>query len=53
MRGELLAVTHAPGTRYEDAWNGRAIKPRIVGDKAYLPVEIGPRDVGCIVALHD
>ncbi|MDI6826852.1 MAG: DUF6259 domain-containing protein [Armatimonadota bacterium] len=49
VRGELLAVGHTPGARYFDAWNGTEIKPRIVGDIAYLSLEIGPRGVGCIV----
>ncbi|MCL6520022.1 MAG: DUF6259 domain-containing protein [Armatimonadetes bacterium] len=49
VRGELLAVEHTPGAKYYDVWNGRELKPRIVGEIAYLTLEIGPRDVGCVV----
>ena len=52
VRGEMLEVAHVPGTRYHDAWNGRPIQPRIVGDKAIISLEIGPHDVGCLVALE-
>ncbi|MBU0610014.1 MAG: hypothetical protein KKI08_19165, partial [Armatimonadetes bacterium] len=50
MRGELLSVPHKAGTRYVDAFTGQEIKPRIVKGQAIIPVAIGPRDVGCIVA---
>lgn len=49
VRGELLAVRHRPGARYYDAWNGREIKPRFRKDGAFLALELGPRDVGCVV----
>ena len=49
VRGELLAVHHTPGAKYRDAWNGRALKPRISKGVAYLDLTLGPRDVGCIV----
>ncbi len=48
-KGELLAVRHTPGARYLDVWHDREIEPRIVKDVAYLSIEIGPRDVGCVV----
>ncbi len=47
--GEVLAVPHVKGTRYFDAWNGKELKPRIVGGVAYLSVTIAPHSVGCIV----
>ena len=52
VRGEMIEVPYTAGMRFEDAWNGGEIHPRIVGNKAVISLEIGPRDVGCIVALH-
>ena len=49
VRGELLAVRHTPGAKYRDVWNGRDLKPRITKGITYLNLELGPRDVGCIV----
>ncbi|MCX6376092.1 MAG: DUF6259 domain-containing protein, partial [Armatimonadetes bacterium] len=49
VRGELLAANHSPGARYFDAWNGRALKPRISNGIAYLTLSLAPRDIGCVV----
>jgi len=49
LRGGLLRVPHLPGATYEDLWNGRPIEPELVGDEALLPVEIGPKSIGCII----
>jgi hypothetical protein len=49
VRGELLAVRHTSGAKYFDAWNNREIKPRVVKDIAYLDLELGPHDIGCVV----
>jgi len=49
-RGELLRVPHQSGTRYYDAFQETEIKPRVEKGEAWLPVTIGPRDVGCLVA---
>lgn len=48
-RDEVLRVPARPGARYADAFTGRAIPVRRRGDRAYLSVAIGPRDVGCVV----
>lgn len=50
FRGELLEVSHQPGTTYRDAFGGQEIRPRLERGRAVIPVTIGPRDVGCIVA---
>lgn len=49
VHGELLAVAHTPGAKYFDVWAGKEIKPRVVKGIAYLPLELGGKDVGCIV----
>lgn len=49
VRGELLTIEHVPGTEYFDAWNGRTIPAAIIGSEARLTLELGPRDVGCVV----
>lgn len=49
LRGGLLRVPHLPGATYEDLWNGRPIEPAIVGDEALLPIEIGPKSIGCVI----
>ncbi len=50
-RGPGLRVPHEPGTLYRDAFSGRPIEPEVVGGEAILPVDLGPRQVGCVVAL--
>lgn len=50
--GEQLAVPHADGTRYFDAWNGEELTPRIAGGKAVLSFEIEPLGFGAVVALR-
>lgn len=52
FRGEALAVPHQPGTRYVDAFTGEPIQPRVQEGRAYLPVELGARRVGCIIATR-
>lgn len=49
MRGELLAVEHREGAEYYDAWNERAIPARVQEGWAFLTLEVGPRDAGCVV----
>lgn len=38
VTAEVLHVPHRPGARYEDAWNGRVLQPRIAGGQAYLRI---------------
>jgi hypothetical protein len=49
IRGKLLVVPHKPGAIYEDAWNRGPVPFTVVGDNAALTLQIGPRNVGCIV----
>ncbi len=49
VSGEILAVPHVDGARYFDAWNGKEIKPRIVGKTAFVSLKIEPHGVGCVV----
>jgi len=49
VSGEILAVPHVDGTRYLDAWDGKELKPRIVGKFAYISLTIEPHGVGCLV----
>lgn len=49
LRGELIKIIHKEGSSYYDAWNECKLKPRIHDGKAYINMEIGPKDVGCVV----
>jgi len=50
FRGDVLRVPHAAGTKYEDAFSGEQILPRVEGDTATLPITLGPKGVGAIIA---
>ena len=50
-RGGLLTVPHEAGRRYVDAFSGEEIAARVENDTAVLPVELGPRGVGCVVVF--
>ena len=52
VRGEVLAVPHKEGDNYYDAWNEQQLHPRIYQGRAYLHLELGPKDVGCVVQYH-
>lgn len=45
VTGEVIAVDHAEGAQYLDEITGVPLQPRIADGKAYLTVEIAPRDV--------
>jgi len=49
VRGELLAVPHKDGASYYDVWNETELNPRIYQGKAYFNMEMGPKDVGCVI----
>jgi len=51
-RGPVLAVKHVRGATYRDLWRNAALEPEIKGDRAILSVEIGPREVGCVVRVR-
>jgi len=52
-RGPMLRIKRKPNVRYFDAWNNLKLDPRTDGDDHILSVEIGPRDVGCIVCTEE
>jgi len=52
IRGEMLALPHKEGASYYDAWNERELNPRIHTGWAYIHLELGPRDVGCVVQRY-
>ncbi|MCU0960468.1 MAG: DUF6259 domain-containing protein [Pirellulaceae bacterium] len=45
VRGELIAVDHADGAQYLDEMAGQPLTPRVVDGRAYLTLEMAPRDV--------
>lgn len=52
VRGELFAVKHQEGAKYVDVWNEQSLNPRIFDGYAYLSLELGPKDVGCVAQLR-
>lgn len=50
LRGPLLVVPHRQGASYRDAWADRPIGAPVRDGAATLTLDIGPRQVGCIVA---
>ncbi len=50
VRGGLLSLPWSDGTSYEDAWNRRPAIVTRQGDQAVVTLELGPHDVGCLVA---
>ena len=49
--GEQLALPHASGRRWFDAWNGVELEPRIEGESARLSFALEPRGFGAVLAL--
>lgn len=49
VKGALLEVAHRPGATYRDLWNDHGLPASIAGGKAVLSLDIGPREVGCVV----
>ncbi|WP_235537794.1 SUMF1/EgtB/PvdO family nonheme iron enzyme [Pelomonas sp. Root1217] len=49
--GEQLAVEHAEGTRYFDAWNGVEVQPRVDGAQAVFSVTLEARGFGALLAI--
>lgn len=50
LRGPLLTVPHRQGASYRDAWADKPIDAGVRDGIATLTFEIGPRQVGCVVA---
>lgn len=50
--GEQIAVPHAEGTRYFDAWNGVPLHPRLADGKATLTMTLEGKGYGALLALE-
>lgn len=50
--GPQLAIAHADGTKYYDAWNGATLSPRIADGKATCAFALEPRGFGAVVAVE-
>jgi hypothetical protein len=48
VRGPLLTVTHVPGARYTDLWNGGELSPTIENGAAVIATTLGPRGIGAV-----
>jgi len=49
--GEQLAVEHAAGNRYFDLWQGREVRPRVIGGQARFETALEPRGFGALLVL--
>ncbi|MGL4691827.1 MAG: formylglycine-generating enzyme family protein, partial [Stenotrophomonas maltophilia] len=49
--GEQIALPHAEGMRYYDAWHGRALAPRIIDGAAYIELPMEARGFGAILSV--
>ena len=50
FEGPMLRVPHRAGSRYLDAWNGRALTPEITGDGgAVISLTLDAGGAGCVV----
>ncbi|MET0808591.1 MAG: SUMF1/EgtB/PvdO family nonheme iron enzyme, partial [Pseudoxanthomonas sp.] len=49
--GEQIAVPHAQGAQYFDAWNGVALQPRIAGDQAIVTLSLEGKGYGALLVL--
>ena len=49
--GEQLALPHADGRRWFDAWNGTELQPRLEAGNAVLSFALEPRGFGAVLAL--
>ena len=50
--GEQIALSHAQGTRYYDAWHGRALTPRIIDGAAYIELPMEARGFGAVLSVQ-
>lgn len=49
VRGEFMAIEHVSDSRYFDIWNESDLEFRLDSGLAYITLELGPQDVGCIM----
>ena len=52
MSGGILAIAFGENGKLYDAWNGRSLKPLLRDGKLMVSLTLGPRDVGCVVAIN-
>jgi hypothetical protein len=45
VRAEAIAVDHAPGAQYLDEMTGKPLPVRVAGKRAYVTLDLAPRDV--------
>jgi formylglycine-generating enzyme required for sulfatase activity len=50
VKGPQIEVPYESGTQYYDLWNGAALQPAVIGDKATLSFEIESRGYGAVLA---
>lgn len=48
----MLVVDHNDRTVFRDAFRGTELVPTVSRQKAILSMDIGPRDVACVVVLR-
>jgi formylglycine-generating enzyme required for sulfatase activity len=51
VSGEQIQVSHQPGARYYDLWNGEELKPRMTGAGAVLSFAMEANGFGAILAV--
>ena len=51
--GEQMAIPHADGTRYFDAWNGVELTPRVLDGQALIEFVLEPRGYGAVLAARE
>jgi hypothetical protein len=49
VRGKAIETASKPGAKYVDVWNECPVKAEVAGSKTSLDIEVGPRDIACIV----
>ena len=53
MPGDQLVVSHQPGFRYYDVWNGNELQPRVAQDEAILAVDLEAHGFGAIIVVEE
>ncbi len=52
-RGDVLVVKHIPGSFYFDAWNNKQLEVNVIGENAYVAIDIRSNDAGCLIQSLD
>ena len=53
FRGDCLRVPHTQGTHYVNAFTDQLIAASVDGGRATIPIELGARGVGCVIAHRE